>query len=149
MLSIAALSPSLAGCGDDRPATSEAVAVARARAADVGAFERWAARIAASDTSFADRAALEEAAFAPVRGDDHVAGAWIERRGPDPHLLAHPRRARVPDDLAWRRVRAEGLLGEAEVARTEERDYVRRTISTTGGAALIVTIAFVRAPEAS
>lgn len=148
MLSIAALSSSVAGCGDGRPGTSQAVEIAQARAEDVGSFERWAARIAASDTSFADRAALEEAAFAPVRGDDHVAGAWIERRGPDPHLLAHPRRARVPEDLAWRRVRAEGL-GEAEVAQTDARDYVRRTTSTSGGAELIVTMSFVRPPAAA
>jgi len=143
VLSTAALSSGVAGCGDGRPATSQAVEIAQAHAEDVGGFERWASRIAASDTGFPDRAALEEAAFAPVRGEDHVAGAWIERRGPDPHLLAHPRRAQVPDDLAWRRVRAEGL-GPAEVAQTEERDYVRRTISTSGGAELIVTMAFVR-----
>lgn len=132
-------------CADERPETAHAVEIARAHAEDVGAFERWASRIAASDTSFPDRASLEEAAFSQVRREDRIAAAWIERRGPDPHLLSHPRAARVPDELAWRRVRAEGVP-EVEIAVRDDRDYVRRTVRAPGGAQLVLTMAFVRAP---
>lgn len=133
------------GCGDERPETAQAVSIAAAHADDVVSFQRWAQRIAASDTGFASPAALEEAAFSPIRGDARIAGAWIERRGPDPALFAHPARAVVPPDLAWRHVRVDGL-GEVDVATAPNREYVRRSGAAPGGAVLLVTIAFVAEP---
>lgn len=117
--------------------------MAEGHAEAFGAFDRWARRIAASDTTFASRATLHEAAFAPLRGSEAVLAAWIERRGPDPQMLAHPPRASLPASLAWRRVRAPGL-GEVEVAIDERREYVRRVSPAPGGATLLVTVAFAR-----
>ncbi|MDQ3032753.1 MAG: hypothetical protein M3Y87_10075 [Myxococcota bacterium] len=120
---------------------AEAVAIAGEHAEDVDSFERWALRIAAADTTFPSRAAIEEAAFAPVRGQTGIEGAWIERAGPDPWRLAHPRRASLPNDLAWRRARLTGLH-EYEVARAGTLRYVRARSETSGGATLVVTLAF-------
>jgi hypothetical protein len=142
-LACVALALSVAACSGDGARdidASEAVAIASAHADDVDAFERWARRIAASDTTFPSRAALEEAAFAPVRRQDGVEGAWIERVGPDPWTLSHPRRTAVPAELAWRRARLGGLR-EYEVARIGTRHYVRARTETTGGAMLVVTLA--------
>lgn len=121
--------------------TEEAVAIAREHGGDVDAFERWARGIAASDTTFPSRAALEEAAFAPVRREDGVIGAWIAREGPDPWSLAHPRRAELPASLAWRTARLTGMR-EYEVARASGTRYVRARSETRGGAMLVVTLAF-------
>lgn len=136
------------GCGDERPETAHAVEIARAHAGDLGSFERWARRVAASETQYRDRAAFEEAAFAQVRGIDRVEAAWIDRRGPDPSSLAYPSGARIPRELAWRRIRLEGL-GEHEVALEVDREYVRRAVSAPGGAHLVLTLAFARRPRGS
>lgn len=133
-----------AGRGEDEVGAAEAVAIATEHAEDVDAFERWASRIAATDTTFPSRAALEEAAFAPVRRQEGLEGAWIERVGPDPWTLAHPPRATIPDDLAWRRARLAGLR-EYEVASAGARRYVRARSETAGGAMLVVTLAYARA----
>jgi hypothetical protein len=135
----------LSACGGDRVDTAEAVALARAHEEDIESFAPWARRVAASETTFSSREALEEAALAPVRRRDDVEGAWIERRGPDPAIYAHPPRALIPGDLGWRRVRVEGM-GEVDVARAGERVYVRRTSAAPGGAVLVVTMAFSPAP---
>ncbi|UJR81767.1 hypothetical protein [Sandaracinus amylolyticus] len=115
--------------------------IAREHAEEMDAFERWARRVAAADTTFPSRAALEEATFAPVRREEGVVGAWVEREGPDPWSLAMRRRDAVPEELAWRRARLGGLQ-EYEVAVAGARRYVRARSETTGGAMLIVTLAF-------
>lgn len=136
----------LAACGrgaspGDELDAERAVAIAREHADEVDAFERWARRVAAADTTFPSRAALEEAAFAPVRRAEGVVGAWIEREGPDPWALAHPRRAEPPPVEGWRRARVRGL-DEYEVRVVGARRYVRARSETTGGAMLVVTLAF-------
>lgn len=136
-----------AGCGGERDElrAEDAIAIAREHDEDVDSFERWARRVAAAETTFPSRAALEEAAFAPVRRQEGVAGAWIERVGPDAWALSHPRRAEIPPDLAWRRARMSGLR-EYEVASAGSRHYVRARSEGTGGAMLVVTLAFDVAP---
>ena len=136
----------VAGCsGRTEPAVDreEAAALARAHREDLERFERWALRIASSDTHYGSREELEEVAFAPVRGNVRIAGAWIERRGPDPWTIAEPAGALVPE-LAWRRTRAEG--GDVEVADDGTRDWLRRSSAAPDGATLLVTLAFLRAP---
>lgn len=134
----------LAGCRGESEGgldSERAVAIAREHEREVDAFERWARRVAAADTTFPSRAALEEAAFAPVRRGDGVVGAWIAREGPDPWSLAHPRRVAEPPGEGWRRARLGGLT-EYEVLVVGERRYVRARSETTNGAMLVVTLAF-------
>jgi hypothetical protein len=132
------------GCGSDRPAADRAIAIARGHAEDADAFERWATRIATSDTQFPSREALEEAAFAPVRRREAIAGAWIERRGPDPASFAHPPGATIPGDLGWARVNVDGRA--VEVAQAGEREWVRRRLDGVGGGTLLLTLAFRARP---
>jgi hypothetical protein len=133
-----------AGCAG-RPEAAQAATIARAHEGDFRAFERWVSRLCSSDTAFASRDALMEVAFAPVRNRKDVAGAWIERRGPDPELLAYPEGALVPGRLAWRRTRVQGW-GVVEVAELDGRRYLRAA-QRLGSATIVVTMAFVRAPE--
>ncbi len=127
--------------GEDGLSAASAVAIAREHADEFDSFERWSRRIASAETTFRSRAALEEAAFAPVRRQRGVVGAWIERVGPDAWSLAHPRRAALSSELTWRRARLDGLR-EYEIAVSEEAQYVRARSETTGGAMLVVTLAF-------
>jgi hypothetical protein len=129
--------------GEDGLSASSAVAIAREHAEEFDSFERWSRRIASAETTFHSRAALEEAAFAPVRRQQGVVGAWIERIGPDAWELSHPRRATIPPELTWRRARLDGLR-EYEIAVSEQSHYVRARSETTGGAMLVVSLAFSR-----
>jgi hypothetical protein len=143
---LGALGPLEGGCGGGSPSslgTEEAATIARAHQAELESFERWVRRVAAADTTFASRGALEEAAFAPVRGESAVLGAWVAREGPDAWALAHPARALLPEHVSWRRARLGGL-SDLEVAADETRVFVRARSQTTGGAMLVVTMAFAR-----
>lgn len=136
------LSTVLFACrGDGELSAASAVAIAREHAEEFDSFERWSRRIASAETTFGSREALEEAAFAPVRRQEGVVGAWIERAGPDPFRLAHPRQAIVSPELTWRRARLDGLR-EYEVAVLEGTRFMRARSETTGGAMLVVTLAF-------
>lgn len=116
---------------------------------DVAAFDRWARRLSLADSAFRSHEALEEAAFAPLRGDERVAAAWIVREGPDARALAHPSSAPAQPEDGWVRIRSEGL-GALDVRRAtlrlgrEERAclLVRRSAPAPGGATLHVTMAF-------
>lgn len=136
--------------GDIAPAEATVI-VARHRAA-FERFEAWAERTAASDATFGDARALDEVAFSPVRRDDTIVAAFIERDGGGPLALAHPDGATLPE--ATRFVRVAGADG-IEVARATvtvadgARNAValRRTRAGAGGVTLRVTVAFAVSPS--
>lgn len=114
-------------------------------------FDRWARRLSLADAAFRSDEALEEAAFAPLRGDGRVAAAWLVREGVDPRTFAHPRGAPAPPEDGWTRIRADPLgdLDAREAAlpiRGRERPclLVRRSRPAPGGATLHVIVAFAR-----
>lgn len=82
---------------------------------DFDRFEAVATRIVAADSAFDDRSVLEESLFFSLRDAPEVLGAWVQRTGPAPISLAHPRRAEVPTG-PFTRCRVEG--GALWVART-------------------------------
>lgn len=112
-------------------------------------YDRWARRVSLGDAAFRSEEALREAAFAPLRERPNVLAAWLERRGPDAHLLARPASAPRPPDDGWvpMRVRELGQI-EARIATlrlgdTERRCLlVRRSAPAPEGATLVVTLAF-------
>lgn len=120
--------------------------------AELAEYDRWARRVALGDSAFRSEEALEEAAFAPLRGHTTVAAAWLERRGPDAHELAHPASAPPPPADGWIRLRTREL-GELEAQRARLRIgqreqvwlLVRRSAPAPRNATLLVTLAF--APE--
>lgn len=141
------LALALGGCGPGEPEL-DAHAVALAHAEQLEELSRWARRLDSTASTFASRAALEEAAFARYRRDESIYGVWIERQGPDPSTLAHPAGAQLPE-LRWQRARVRSL-GEVEVARTtlaQGTALVLRHRSAVGdGAQLVVTLALRPAP---
>jgi hypothetical protein len=82
-------------------------------------FDRWSRRAVAADPAFGSRASLEETLFAPLRREDDVCGAWIERAGTRPALAYGPLDA-PPGEALWVRVRDEAL-GEVEVTAVKIR----------------------------
>lgn len=114
-------------------------------------FDRWARRLSLADPAFRSEEALEEAAFAPLRGDRRVAAAWLVREGVDPRTLAHPSDAPAPPEDGWTRIRVQPL-GELDAREAtlriggEERAclLVRRAAPAPGEATLTVTLAFPR-----
>ncbi len=115
---------------------------------EMAEYDRWARRVSLADSAFRSRAALEEAAFAPLRQSSRVLAAWLTREGPDPHELVHPRDApRLPE--GWTRVRTDAL-GELQVQRASLRLggdarlclLIRKSGPAPGGAVLHVTLAF-------
>ncbi len=76
-------------------------------------FDRWAHRVASAEAAWANRDALEETAFTPVRHEPGVVGAWIQRGAHVP--LAFPRGAALPVAVLSS-LRSPGL-GDVEVGR--------------------------------
>lgn len=137
----------LAGCAGRSGETAELRAAIEPHLAEIAEYDRWARRVGLADPAFRSEAALEEAAFAPLRRSSRVRAAWLTREGPDPRDLRHPRDApSLPG--AWSRVQSQ--LGPLDVQRTllelagQERAYlvVRRTGPAPGDAVLHVTLAF-------
>jgi hypothetical protein len=134
----------LAACseGEDarRAELASLVALAAPHQGIVSRFDRWAHRVASAEAVWANRDALEETAFTPVRHEPGVVSAWIRRGTHEP--LAFPRATALPE-LALRRVRVEGLgdveVGRGTIVRGEEsievviiameRDGLRTTIA--------------------
>lgn len=150
MAAVAACSLACSG-SSDAAALQEAVAP---HLEEMAAYDRWARRVALADSAFRSEAALEEAAFAPLRGRPAVVAAWLRREGPDPHELTHPRSApELPE--AWTRVQS-SELGPLEVQRATLRIegverpcvVVRRSGPAPGGATLHVTLAFAEGASA-
>ncbi len=116
---------------------------------DVAAYDRWARRLSLADAAFRSDAALEEAAFAPLRDEPRVVAAWLEREGPDPRTLAHPPGAPALPSSGWVRIRT-AELGELDAQHAtlaiggEDRELllIRRSAPAPGGATLHVTLAF-------
>lgn len=120
---------------------------AEAHLADFDRFADVAERIVAADSAFDDRRVLEESLFHSLRDAPEVLGAWVERTGPAPLALAHPRRATLPAGaLTTCRVAGERLeLGRLEVVVAETPGpalVVRRRISDPPQD-VIITMAFV------
>ena len=94
--------------------TDEAIVLLARHRAAFERFEDWARRTAAADSTFRGASALEEIAFSPVRREDGIALARIDREGDGDLHLVHPRNASLPDALVYTGVVAgEGI----EVAR--------------------------------
>ncbi len=120
----------LAACGrgdDARTAElAQRVALAAPHEEIVSRFDRWAHRVASAEAVWANRDALEETAFTPVRHEPGILGAWIRRGDGDP--LAFPRGAALPV-ATLRSVRVDGL-GDVEVGRGTmmRRDETRAVV---------------------
>lgn len=101
-------------CHDRRPLDAEnAQAMFAPHAAGFARFARWAGRALTAKDAFADRAALEEAVFDPVRGDPAVAGAWVLGDGKPALAFGSPA---SPPSGRWTTLRRT-TLGEVQVAR--------------------------------
>ena len=95
------------GCGGEADA-----AALRQRAepllADFERFDRWARRTLAADLALRDPVALEEALFAPIRRDDAIVAAWVERVGPDARAAGF--RLESPPEVDLVRLRSVPML---------------------------------------
>jgi hypothetical protein len=117
------------------------VALVEPHAEIVSRFDRWAHRVASAEAVWANRDALEETAFTPVRHEPGIVGAWIRRGTSEP--LAFPRAAALPE-AALRRVRVASLgdveVGEGTMVRREETLRVVVIALERGGLRTIVAI---------
>lgn len=88
-------------------------------------FDAWARRAALGSDAFASDSALREAAFAPLREEEDVLGAWIIEGPPSPSTVAmHD--APLPSGLVWRR-RVLAASPHLEVARASLAPRARAT----------------------
>lgn len=116
-------------------------------------YDRWARRLSIGDVGFRSEAALNEAAFAPLRRERRVVAAWLDRVGPDARSLRYPDDAPPRPDGGWVRFVTEDL-GELDGQRAElsvgdrsgEFVLLRRTRDAPGSARLEVTLAFAPTP---
>ncbi len=76
-------------------------------------FDRWSRRAVAADPAFGSRAELEETLFAPLRRQEDVRAAWIERDGAARSLRYGVSEA-PPTEVEWVRVH-DATLGDVEV----------------------------------
>lgn len=116
---------------------------------ELARYDRWARRLSLAGAAFRSEAALEEAAFAPLRGRPRVVAAWLDRVGPDARSLVYPAGTpELPED-GWVTVQTRDLgelraqhrtwsLGQAPMQTT----LIRRSRPAAGGAVLHVTLAF-------
>ncbi|MFK7989692.1 MAG: hypothetical protein AB8I08_26980 [Sandaracinaceae bacterium] len=136
------------GC-DSGPSEAETMQTEIAPYLDeVARYDRWARRLSLAGAAFRSEAALEEAAFAPLRDRSRVRAAWLDRQGPDARSLSYPEHAPVPPTAGWVTVQTRDLgeveaqhgvleLGEEPVRVT----FIRRTRPASGGAVLQVSMA--------
>jgi hypothetical protein len=122
----------LVACGASESEDSPAALAAEAapHAPVVARFDRWARRVASASQAWRSRSALTETAFAPIRTDPDVLGAWIAREG-EP-TLSHPHDTALPEGLRWTHARVDGL-GPCELTHAP--------IGDAGRAALLVSLA--------
>ncbi len=136
----------LVGCVPPDPCSE----LAPAAAPHVEAHERFAdvaRRIIAADSAFDDRRVLEESLFHSLRARPEVLAAWVERSGPAPLALAHPRGVVLPaTPLTTCRVDGERLeLGRLAltVADVPGPALLVRQRFAADAEEVVVTLAFV------
>lgn len=109
----------LGGCRSRSFDAATATELARPHLQHFATFDSWARRTLVADPAIRNRAALEETLFAPIRREEPVLGAWVERDGAgDTFAFGHL--PGVPD-LAYRVVR-DRALGEILVATEKVPD---------------------------
>jgi hypothetical protein len=136
----------LVGCVPPEPC-SELAPAAAPHAEAHGRFADVARRIVAADSAFDDQRVLEESLFHSLRAQPEVLAAWVERSGPAPLALAHPRSAALPaTPLTTCRVGGERLeLGRVELAVADIPGpalLVRQRFASAAEE-VVVTVAFV------
>jgi hypothetical protein len=136
----------LLGCAGADPCASLAPEAERR----LEAFERFAdvaERIVAADSAFDDRRVLEESIFHSLRDAPDVLGVWVERTGPAPLRLAHPRSSALPEGglTACRVAGARLEVGRfpITVAETPGPALVLRRHTLDPPQDVIITMAFV------
>jgi hypothetical protein len=136
----------LVGCVPPDPC-SELAPAAEPHAEAHGRFADVARRIVAADSAFDDRRVLEESLFHSLRSQPEVLAAWVERSGPAPLALAHPRDASLPaTPLTTCRVAGERLeLGRlpVRIADVPGPALLVRQRFASGAEEVVVTLAFV------
>ena len=142
----------LGGCHRPGADTDLAVAQSSPFRSRFARDEAWLRRAAAADPTMRERARLAEAALAPYRRDDEVAGIWIERGGQAPRTLALGDVATPPERLRWVALRTDrdsdlevGLSvgGLAESSEDGEAIvYLRRQAAGSDGVPLTVTVGY-------
>lgn len=106
-----------------------------------------------ADSARRDRGSLSETIFAPIRRDEEVVSARVERRGPAALALSRHRGWVAPESLSFQTVRDE-RLGDVRVARGRIDDPRRSSAppvevlvvsraQRAGGAEVEVTVAYV------
>ncbi len=118
-------------------------------------FDRWARRLSLGDGAFRSQAALQEAAFAPLRERGRARAGWLVREGPDAQELRYPEGAPPLPEAGWVRVRTDEhgeVAGRRATLELEgeprELTLVRRSRPAPGGATLHVTLGFPVAASA-
>ncbi len=150
----------VAACGARGPAAADVKASAALHLAAFVEFDAWARRAALGDPAFRDDRAFREAAFAPLREQDAVGSAWIERRGPHARTLAMHEPSPAWPAARWVPMR-HAELGAIEVALaalpprgpvgTSGRErpcvLVAHEAAIEDGAMVRVVVAYLLAPE--
>ena len=113
------ISIGLLGCRSSGSEIDQAIGLAETHLGKFAEFYQWARGVCAAEPSLLDQKpeTLREAAFAPIRKDPSVLGAWIELRGARSYqrALSLPGQSELPAPLAWVPLK-DHELGKVKVA---------------------------------